>query len=143
MQPPANQPIGFWTIRAGEAIRARVRGALDEIGVAQPEWWVLHQLSRHPDGVDRAAVVDTIGSNDTPAVIESTIDAAIAKGWIHADGTHLRWSAVGAERFDRAVDVQRGLQEERMRGITPEEYETTISVLQRTITNVGGDAWHW
>ena len=25
MQPPANQPIGFWTARAGEAIRTRTR----------------------------------------------------------------------------------------------------------------------
>ena len=143
MQPPASQPIGFWTIRAGEAIRARIRGALEEIGVTQPEWWVLHQLSRHPDGVDRAAVVETIGSNDTPAVIETAIDAAIAKGWIHAEGDHLRASGTGTERFERAVDVQKGLQEERMRGITVEEYATTISVLQRTIVNVGGDAWHW
>lgn len=40
MQPPANQPIGFWTARAGEAIRARTRGALEAIGVTQPGWWV-------------------------------------------------------------------------------------------------------
>ncbi len=45
MQPPANQPIGFWTARAGEAIRTRTRGALEAIGVTQPGWWVLHQLS--------------------------------------------------------------------------------------------------
>lgn len=143
MQPPADQPIGFWTIRAGEAIRARVRGALEEIGVTQPEWWVLHQLSRYPDGVDRALVVDTIGSNDTPAVIESAIDAALAKGWVHADGARLRQSEAGTAQFDRAVDVQKALQEERVQGITVEEYATTISVLQRTIANVGGDAWHW
>lgn len=36
MQPPANQPIGFWTARAGEAIRTRTRGALEAIGVTQP-----------------------------------------------------------------------------------------------------------
>lgn len=35
------------------------------------------------------------------------------------------------------------LQEERMQGITEEEFVTTITVLQRTIKNVGGDAWHW
>jgi hypothetical protein len=143
MQPPSRQPIGFWTVRAGEAIRARTRGALEEIGVTQPEWWVLHQLSRHPEGIDRVDVVETIGPNDTPAVIESAIDAAIAKGWIHAEGAQLRLSDAGTERFERAAAVQEALQAERMEGITAEEFATTISVLQRTIVNVGGDAWHW
>jgi hypothetical protein len=143
MQPPAGQPIGFWTVRAGEAIRARIRAALAEVGVTQPEWWVLHQLSLHPDGVERAAVVDVIGSNDTPAVIEETIDAGIAKGWIHADDTVLRATGTGAEHFDRAVEVQQGLRAERMQGVTAEDYATTISVLQQMIVNVGGEAWHW
>ena len=47
------------------------------------------------------------------------------------------------EQFDRAARVQQMLQEERMQGITEEEFVTTITVLQRTIKNVGGDAWHW
>ena len=143
MQPPASQPIGFWTIKAADAIRARIRAALADVGVTQPEWWVLHQLSLHPDGVERAKVVDVIGSNDTPAVIEQTIDAAITKGWIHADGTYLRATRTGADQFERAAEVQKGLQAERMQGISVADYATTIEVLQKTITNVGGEAWHW
>ena len=143
MQPPSRQPIGFWTVRAGEAVRARTRGALAEIGVTQPEWWVLHQLSLHPDGVDRAEVVETIGPNDTPSVIESAIESAIEKGWIRAEGTHLRASEVGTEQFERAAAIQQALQEERMKGISAEDFAATITVLQKTIANVGGDAWHW
>ncbi len=41
------------------------------------------------------------------------------------------------------MEVQKVLQDERMQGISVEDYETTITVLQRTIVNVGGDAWHW
>jgi hypothetical protein len=143
MQPPSRQPIGFWTARAGEAIRARTRGALREIGVTQPEWWVLHQLSLAPEGVDRAAMVETIGPNETPAAIESAIGSAIEKGWIHAHGAHLLVSEAGTEQFERAAKVQKALQDERMKGITAEDFATTIFVLQKTIANVGGDAWHW
>jgi hypothetical protein len=143
MQPPSRQPIGFWTARAGEAIRARTRAALSEIGVTQPEWWVLHQLTLYPEGVGRAAIVETIGPNDTPAAIESAIDSAIGKGWIRADGARLLPSAAGTEQFERAAEVQKALQDERMVGITAEDFATTISVLQKTIANVGGDAWHW
>jgi hypothetical protein len=143
MQPPSRQPIGFWTARAGEAIRARTRAALREIGVTQPEWWVLHQLTLYPEGVGRAAMVETIGPNDTPAAIESAIDSAVEKGWIRADGAHLLPSAAGTEQFERAAEVQKALQDERMKGITAADFATTISVLQKTIANVGGDAWHW
>jgi hypothetical protein len=143
MQPPSRQPIGFWAARAGEAIRARTRGALREIGVTQPEWWVLHQLSLHPEGVGRAAVVETIGPNETPAAIESAIDSAIEKGWIQVEGPNLLPTEAGAEQFERSAEVQKVLQAERMEGITVEDFTTTISVLQKTIANVGGDAWHW
>jgi hypothetical protein len=143
MQQPSRQPIGFWAARAGDAVRARTRGALEEIGVTQPEWWVLHQLSLRPDGVDRVTMVDTIGPNDTPGAIESAIGSGITKGWIHAEGAHLRPTEAGTERFERAAKIQKALQDERMAGITEADFATTISVLQRTIANVGGDAWHW
>jgi DNA-binding MarR family transcriptional regulator len=48
-----------------------------------------------------------------------------------------------AEQFRRASEVQHELLAERMQGITDDEIATTIRVLQRTIENVGGDAWHW
>jgi hypothetical protein len=143
MQPPARQPIGFWTLRAGEAIRGCTRGALEEIGMTQPEWWVLHQLSLHPEGVGRAETVETIGPNESPAVIESAIDSAIEKGWIRAESAHLMPSESGVTQFERAARVQKALQDERMEGITAEDFVTTVTVLQKTIANVGGDAWHW
>ena len=143
MQPPEKQPIGFWTVRAGEAIRARTRGALAEISVSQPEWWVLHQLSLAPDGADPRRIVATVGPNDTAAAIEAALVTVVDKGWAESDGVALRLSPTGTVVFRRAADLQADLQRERMRGITPDEFVTTITVLQRTITHVGGSAWHW
>lgn len=143
MQPPERQPIGFWTARAGEAIRARTRGALHEIGVTQPEWWLLHQISLHPAGADRAATIEKIGHNDTPEVIVEAIDSAESKGWIVESNSRMKFTPDGRDVFRRAADLQNMLQEERMRGISEADFVTTIEVLQRTIENVGGNAWHW
>ncbi|MDJ0395543.1 MarR family winged helix-turn-helix transcriptional regulator [Rhodococcus sp. G-MC3] len=143
MQSPATQPIGFWTVRAGEAIRTRTRGALHRIGVSQPEWWVLHQLSLHPTGVERSTVVDTIGPNDTPAIINTAIDSAVDKRWIDDEEERLTYTELGEKQFRRAFDLQQELQAERMQGISADDYVTTIRVLQRTTANVGGSAWHW
>ncbi|OZD45718.1 hypothetical protein CH306_08910 [Rhodococcus sp. 15-725-2-2b] len=143
MQPPERQPVGFWTARAGEAIRARTRGALHEIGVTQPEWWLLHQISLHPAGAERAETIEKIGHNDTPEVIVEAIDSAESKGWIVESNSRLTFTPDGRDMFRRAADLQNMLQEERMRGISKADFVTTIEVLQRTIENVGGNAWHW
>ena len=38
--------------------------------------------------------------------------------------------------------MQSELETERRRGISDEEFITAITVMQRTIDNVGGSAWH-
>ncbi len=143
MQPAALQPLGFWTVRAGEAIRARTRGRLAELGVTQPEWWVLHQLSMHPSGMEENEVIAIVGPNESDESIVDAIAAGVGKGWIDRAGSRVRLTDDGADRFHAAAEVQRQLNDERRQGISDREYATTIEVLQRTITNVGGDAWHW
>ena len=143
MQPPERQPIGFWTARAGEAIRERTQGALREIGLMQPEWWLLQQLSLDADGVDRNETIEKIGHNDTPDAIVDAISSAAAKGWLVETGSRLQPTDAGLEQFQRAFDLQQQLHEERMQGISEAEFVTAIRVMQRTIENVGGHAWHW
>ena len=143
MQPALRQPIGFWTVRAGEAIGHRTRSRLEAAGVPQPQWWVLHQLSLHPAGVDEQTMVDTIGPNADVPTIEQAIESAIANGWVQRSGARLLSTPLGRDRFAVAARIQQELEAERRAGISDAEYETTIRVLQRTIDNVGGDAWHW
>lgn len=143
MQPAALQPLGFWTTRAGEAIRARTRGRLAELGVTQPQWWVLHQLSLHPTGMSDGDIVSVVGPNDSDEAIVHAIASGIERGWIARSGELVRLTDTGTQRFHAAAEVQRELNDERRQGISDRDYATTIEVLQRTITNVGGDAWHW
>lgn len=143
MQPPEKQPIGFWTVRAGEVIRARTRSALEAVGVPQSQWWVLHQLTLHPDGMDRSAMVEQIGPNESDEVVTHAIEQAVEQGRVAREGEWLRLTRAGRAAFDRAAAVQQDLGDERMRGITTEEFVTTITVLQRICRNVGADVWHW
>lgn len=142
MQDPMHQPIGFWATKAGAAVVARTRGALADLALSQPQWWVLHQLSIHPDGMSPQAVIDIVGPNDTNEAIVEAIRTSSAAGWIDGDDL-LRLTADGRALFDRAAEVQRDLQAERMTGVTDDDFATTITVLQRIISNVGGQAWHW
>lgn len=143
VQPAALQPIGFWSVRAGEAIQARTRGRLSELGVSQPEWWVLHQLSMHSRGMSEADLVAIVGPNESDESIVRAIAAGVDKGWLSRGGDRVRLTELGLTQFDAAAAVQKELNDERRQGVSDEDYATTIEVLQRTIVNVGGSAWHW
>lgn len=143
MQPAGQQPLGFWALRTGEAIRARTRGRLAQLDLTQPEWWVLHQLSMHPTGMSQDDIVSVVGPNESDDSIVRAIAAGITKGWLERSGDRIRLTDTGMQQFHAAAEVQQQLNDERRQGISDRDYATTIEVLQRTIANVGSDAWHW
>lgn len=143
MQRPQDQPIGFWTVQAGEAIRQRIRYRLTEAGISQPQWWILHQRSLHPAGISIPELLATIGPNESVEAIEQALEETVAKGWVDPRNGTVHPTHSGTKRFEQAGQIQRELGAERMQGISEEEIITTITVLQRLIKNVGGHAWHW
>ncbi|MGW5610902.1 MarR family winged helix-turn-helix transcriptional regulator [Streptomyces sp. NPDC003753] len=139
------QPIGYWTWAAYKATVTRTRAALAEIGITQPQWWVLAQVAR-ADTVKTRDEVSSLLRNylDTgSATMESEIDRTIAQGWITEDvDGRLGITAEGRAFYDKAAALQDELWAERHAGISDEEYLTTLKVLQRFIHNTGGQAWH-
>lgn len=67
---------------------------------------------------------------------------ALRKGRTARRDARLVLTASGAETFRQASNVRRELGIERRHGISDGDDETTIRVLQRTVRNVGSDAWH-
>ncbi|GAA2285056.1 hypothetical protein GCM10010145_55720 [Streptomyces ruber] len=139
------QPIGYWSWAAHKAVVTRTRAALAGIGLTQPQWWVLAQVS----GADTAKSRDEVSRLlrdylDTGAeTLESEIDGAVVQGWITEDSAgRLSLTAEGGALHAKAAALQRELWEERHAGISDEEYLTCLKVLQRFIHNTGGRAWH-
>ncbi|MBO8194143.1 winged helix-turn-helix transcriptional regulator [Streptomyces oryzae] len=139
------QPIGYWSWAAYNAVVSRTRGALAGIGTTQPQWWVLAQVARAESVKTRAEVSGLLRNYlDTgPEVMESEIDRTIAQGWLAEDAQgHLGITAEGRAFYEKAAALQDELWAERHAGISDEEYLTTLKVLQRFIHNTGGSAWH-
>ncbi|MGP3975358.1 MarR family winged helix-turn-helix transcriptional regulator [Streptomyces sp. 8N114] len=139
------QPIGYWSWAAYNAVVTRTRAALAGIGTTQPQWWVLAQVAR-ADVVKTRDEVSRLLRNylDTgPEAMESEIDRTIAQGWIteHSEG-RLDITAEGRAFYDKAAALQDELWAERHADISDAEYLTTLKVLQRFIHNTGGSAWH-
>ncbi|MFE6836974.1 MarR family winged helix-turn-helix transcriptional regulator [Streptomyces sp. NPDC057705] len=139
------QPIGYWTWAAYDAVVTRTRGALAAIGTTQPQWWILAQVAQAPQAKTRGEVTATlqgylaVGST----MVSEEIDTTIARGWITQDAEgRLGITSEGRAFFEKAAALQKELWAERHAGIPDDEYLTTLKVLQRFIHNTGGQAWH-
>ncbi|MFH8978704.1 MarR family winged helix-turn-helix transcriptional regulator [Streptomyces sp. NPDC017890] len=139
------QPIGYWSWAAYNAVVTRTRAALAEIGTTQPQWWVLNQVARADTPKTRDEVSRILRNYlDTgPEAMDAEIDATIAQGWItQTSDQHLTLTPEGRAYYEKAAALQGELWTERHAGISDEEYLTTMKVLQRFIHNTGGRAWH-
>ncbi|MFF0294601.1 MarR family winged helix-turn-helix transcriptional regulator [Kitasatospora sp. NPDC004614] len=138
------QPIGYWSWAAYNAVVSRTRGALAELGLTQPQWWVLAQLN-NPDGPRvRTEVTDLLhGYLDAGReVMEAEIEGTVERGWTTESDGRLALTPEGLAVFTKGAARQDELWAERHAGISDEEYLTTIKALQRFIHNTGGQAWH-
>ncbi|STZ25452.1 Uncharacterised protein [Mycolicibacterium aichiense] len=97
----------------------------------------------HHTGMSQDDIVSIVGPNESDDSIARAIETGIDKGWLDRSGDHIRLTDKGTKQFHAAAEVQQQLNDERRQGISGRDYATTIEVLQRTLTNVGSDAWHW
>ncbi|MGW0365715.1 MarR family winged helix-turn-helix transcriptional regulator [Streptomyces sp. NPDC002990] len=139
------QPIGYWSWAAYDAVVNRTRGELARIGTTQPQWWVLAQvaLAAQPKAREEVSRILRGYLAVGAETLDEEIDTTVARGWItqHAGG-RLELTAEGRRFYEEAAALQGELWAERHAGISDEEYLTTLKVLQRFIHNTGGRAWH-
>ncbi|MFD9522539.1 MarR family transcriptional regulator [Streptomyces sp. NPDC059979] len=139
------QPIGYWSWAAYDAVVTRTRGALAGIGTTQPQWWILAQVPQASEAKTRGEVTGILRGYLAVGgeMVAEEIDTTIARGWITQDAEErLGITTEGREFFDKAAALQKELWAERHAGISDEEYLATLKVLQRFIHNTGGRAWH-
>jgi hypothetical protein len=136
------RPIGFWLKLVDRLIDEQFAATLDEHGVTRRQWQLLNVLARENATVEQldAAVAPFLSAptDDSPA--ESSVEhltELIDSAWVAAttDGYELTERGRTAfEKLEEVVAQQRTLMAE---GVMPDEYEQTISVLERMARNLG------
>jgi DNA-binding MarR family transcriptional regulator len=132
------RPIGFWLKLVDRMIDEQFASTLEEHGVTRRQWQLLSELSRGPASVEQldAAVAPFLSADDHESSVEHLTEL-IDSGWV--DATEVGYEItdrghIAAERLAAVVDAQRALATE---GVTPEQYEATIEVLERVARNLG------
>ncbi len=127
-----HRPIGFWLKRADEAISSAVNAALAELGLDRTRWQLLNVIAtRSGITVDESAE-ELQGFTDAHR-LERLLSVMHDEGVIDGERT---LTAAGHQLHQRALQVQTQVRQRAVDGISPEEYEATLDVLQRITANL-------
>ncbi|MCU1412166.1 MAG: transcriptional regulator [Rhodoglobus sp.] len=131
------RPIGFWLKLVDRMIDEQFASTLEEHGVTRRQWQLLNVLSREPATVEQldAAVAPFLSgeSGDTSA---EHLAELVDSGWV-TSGARYEITERGRTAFDKleaVVAAQRTIVTE---GVTPDQYEQTVRVLERMARNLG------
>ena len=134
------RPIGFWLKLVDRLIDEQFATTLEEHGVTRRQWQLLNVLAGGPSTVEQldSAVAPFLRADDHESSVEHLTEL-IDSAWVDATptGYELTERGLGAfERLQEVVATQRTLATE---GVTAQEYEQTLAVLERVARNLGWD----
>ncbi|MFF9870344.1 MarR family winged helix-turn-helix transcriptional regulator [Streptomyces sp. NPDC013953] len=140
----AEQPIGYWTKVAYEAVIGHIRGEMAELGTSQPQYWLLRHLSVHdlnPDGRGRtvaqlvAQMREFLRDGDD---LEAESGRLVERGWLRRDDGGRLWITDAGETARVRIKEQAPRWRARLHdGVDDADYVTTLKVLRRMIENAG------
>jgi hypothetical protein len=141
-----NKPIGYWVKLVDRLIDGLFATTLEEHGITRRQWQLLNVLSNGPAGVERldievAPFLAPSSATEPPPPGSHTSSLESLTELVESD-----WIAVNSSVYDltdrgRTVVARLTavIADERTRvtvGVTPEEYETTIRVLETMARNL-------
>jgi DNA-binding MarR family transcriptional regulator len=132
--PTDRRPIGFWLKLVDRLIDTRLEASLG--GLSRRHWQVLNVVrqGRASQGEIDARVKPFIGSEGTTAREVADLQQ---RGWLTSGTTMLELTGLGTTEFARLLELVSADRATLMIGLAPEEYASTVSVLERMARNLG------
>jgi hypothetical protein len=133
-----NRPIGFWLKLVDRLIDERFAAIIEEHGVTRRQWQLLNVME------PGAATVEQLDQSIAPFVEPGTEETAaehlaelVDSDWITVNGSVYSLTDRGRSAFGRLQEVVDSLRDQTGEGLTQEQYETTLSALERMAVNLG------
>lgn len=135
------RPIGYWLKLVDRLIDEQFASTLEEHGVTRRQWQLLNVLSREPATVEQldAAVAPFLVSHDDESSLDHLTEL-IDSAWVDATPTGYELTDRGRSAFERLAEVVATQRTVVADGVTAEQYEQTVAVLERMARNLGHSA---
>ena len=144
MAMDAPRPIGFWVGLVDGLIDESFAATLEEHGVTRRQWQLLNVLSSESATVEQldAAVAPFLSRESEggePATSAEHLSELIDSAWVAATDTGYELTERGRVAFDALAETVGELRGRLSDGLTQQQYDETVEVLERMARNLGWD----
>jgi DNA-binding MarR family transcriptional regulator len=134
------RPIGFWLKLLDRLIDEHFAEVLEEHGVTRRQWQILNVLSAGESTVEHLdeAVAPFLAGEEGESSLEHLTEL-IESGWVAATEAGYEMTDRGRLAFGKLSEVVSELRDSAGEGVSTEEYERTLGVLETMARNLGWD----
>jgi DNA-binding MarR family transcriptional regulator len=134
------KPIGFWIKEADKSITANVNKNLEQHDLTRFHWQVFNTIYENMM-ITKEALSDLLSNFFGMSKLDEILTLFVRKNWINViknsdtGAIEVKLTEEGKREFVKIRATQLGTRKQLFRGVTNEEYETTIKVLKQLIDN--------
>jgi len=135
----STRTLAYWLALVDRLVERGFASALDEHGITRMQWRILTALGEGPATADELdAVLADLPAYDDDATAAEQLAELAESGWVEAADAY-RLTERGRVAHAHILDAVAELRTRTLSGITPEEEQATLALLERMARNLGWD----
>lgn len=138
-QSKPHLPIGYWLKKADEMLTVRINEAQKANGLSRTDWQVLNVLHEAVTAT-REQLAEPLRPFADTGSLDEVIERLVRRGLIEGGDSAAGYRLTGQGRrvHQAALDLQKEVRQQAVRGVSEADYLTTVRVLQRLVENLSG-----
>jgi DNA-binding MarR family transcriptional regulator len=130
------RPIGFWLKLVDRLIDEQFAATLEEHGITRRQWQLLNVLHAQPATIEQldAAVAPFLAPEETSA---EHLTELVESAWVESTAAGYTLTERGRAALDRLSQVVATQRTAIAEGVSAEQYQATVAVLERMAANLG------
>ena len=132
----SERPIGYWLKTLDRLIDRQFELQLSTARLSRRQWQLLNLLENNPRSVPELESELEPFLEGAAAELSDAVAGLVTRGWAESTDNIVNLTETGQEQFEIAKATAAELRQTLTRGISAEEYQTTVDVLAKMAANL-------
>ena len=132
----SERPIGYWLKKLDRLIDRQFELQLSTARLSRRQWQLLNLLENNPKSVPELESELEPFLEGAAAELSDAVAGLVTRGWAESTDNIVNLTETGQEQFELAKATAADLRQTLTRGISAEEYQTTVDVLAKMAANL-------
>lgn len=128
-------PIGYWLKQADELLTKRIDDIQSSFGITRKDWQILNTISEN-NLIPKSNLMDLMSPFADAKSVNDILLKLRVKDLIEEQDEKLALTAKGKQLHLTCLHEQKRFRQTAMTGVSEQDYEVTISTLQKIVANI-------